>query len=96
MKSNRPKHTAGGLRPAASENWPTQLHPVSFEPDQRHVEIAGSPQLIHQAHQFAIRNRLVGAQEDALLLVTRGCAVERARQRRPVDRVVIERTGQVG
>jgi len=36
------------------------------------MQIAGTVQIIHQRHQITVRNRLVGAQKYALLLVTGG------------------------
>src|SRR5579883_3539323 len=52
-----------------------------FQPDQRQLEITGIAQAVHHLHQIAIAQRLVGADEDGLLLVIAGRAIERASER---------------
>ena len=51
-----------------------------LEPDQRDLEVAGLAQQVHDRHQLAVVDRLVGAQEDPRLVVAAGGAVERGRR----------------
>ena len=54
-----------------------------LQPDQRDLQIAGAAQQVHHLHQLAIGDRLVGAQEDARVLVAaRSPASSAPRERR--------------
>src|ERR1017187_5674201 len=75
---------------------PHSRHFLGFQSDQRHMQIAGTAQIIHQRHQITIRNRFVGAYEHALLLVAGGRLIERSRKRRAAHRIVVDQQAQVG
>src|SRR5690242_1664331 len=62
----------------------------AFEADERDLEISGAAQQVHDAHQLAVGNRLVGAQEDALVAIGLGMRVERGGKLAALDIVVAD------
>src|SRR6058998_2339263 len=65
------------------------------EADQRDLEIAGVAKQIHDFHQVAIADRLVGAQVNALVLLALGRGIQRRRERVADNDVLADRDRQI-
>ncbi len=74
------RQAGGGTKPRVRLAPSLRPYRRAFEADERHLEVAGGAQRIHQPHQLAVGHRLVGAQEQTLV------AVAAASARRAPDR----------
>jgi len=63
---------------------------------QRHLQVTRLAQEVHHLHHFAVRHRLVRAQENARVLLALGRRIKRGGQELASDGSLAEREGEIG